>query len=154
MCADVIDLELEVYITTLDTRFRNSNCTKVISPSTQITEPSRTPGPTCQSKLPKNFTVGDMNGATLHPVLSLTNPLCKKHSYHALRHCSLFTLSHLRSFGKENIQTCILPGSWYLLHHPDITIEIYGGIKNSKSLYTNIDVVSKSIHKNLHCCIL
>lgn len=136
-----IDLDLEIYKLELDTLFKNSNCT-IVPSSTISTIPSLSPVPSCQQKLPKNFVMHDLNNATVHPSLSLINALCKQHSYHALRHCSLFTFSHLRPFEKDYIETCSLPGSWYLLHHPDVTIEITGGIKNTQSLYTNIDVVS------------
>ncbi len=43
-----------------------------------------------------------------------------------LQHCSMFTYSHVRPFGtyELGIQTCSLPGSWYLLKHPGFSVEV------------------------------
>lgn len=120
-----------------------TNPTPTISSSpmqTTIITPTSTPL-TCSNKLP-NKIVSSQPAPNAHykPALSLVNVLCDPHHHNALRQCSMFTDSHVRHFD-GSFQTCTLPGSWYLLHHPDVTIEVTGGTKNASSVYTNIDKV-------------
>ena len=95
-------------------------------------------------KLPDNsnqVVVEDLKMAVTDPKDSLNNPLCKRHEYPTLRHCSLFTNSHLRPFHADDIRTCMLPGTWYLLNHRDVTIQITGVSDGIQSSYTRIDKV-------------
>lgn len=67
--------------------------------------------------------------------------ICKSKQYHALRQCSLFTYSHLERFN-GSMGSCILPGSWYLLKHPDVSIEVNGQIQSKPfGLYTGLNKV-------------
>ncbi len=75
------------------------------------------------------------------PKDSLSNVLCTPHYYPTLRHCSLFSFSHLLSFGAEEFQTCSLPGAWYLLNHPDVTIEVTGVADDVNSQFTKLEKV-------------
>ncbi len=42
----------------------------------------------------------------------------------AMSHCSMFTYSHLRSFRgyRTGLETCTVPGEWYLLKHSAISV--------------------------------
>lgn len=133
----------------LNDDFDKHNCSQFTSPTSSTTPttqhlptPTTQPPSPCKPKLPQNASVIDLGEAVTRPTISLVNRLCSQHSYKALRHCSLFTYSHLRPFGQKNIQTCTLPGSWLLLRHSDVTIEVTGGIENNAaSSYTKIEKV-------------
>lgn len=138
-------LQMNLY---LNDDFDKHNCSQFTSPTSSTTSTTHLPTPTtqppstCEPKLPQNASVIDLGDAVTWPTLSLVNRLCSQHSYKALRHCSLFTYSHLRPFGQKNIQTCTLPGSWFLLRHSDVIIEVTGGIENNvASSYTKIEKV-------------
>ena len=92
--------------------------------------------------------VEDLSMAVTDPKDSLNNPLCGRHEYPTLRHCSLFAHSHLRPFHADDIRTCMLPGTWYLLNHRDVTIQVTGVSDDIQSSYTRID---KAWH--FHFCL-
>ncbi len=43
-----------------------------------------------------------------------------------MRQCSMFTYSHLRPFQgyRTGLETCTVPGKWYLIHHNDLTVVV------------------------------
>ena len=53
-----------------------------------------------------------------------TDASCLRVSSKPLLHCSAFGYSHLRAFAASSIQTCLLPGSWYLFKHQLLTVEV------------------------------
>ena len=53
-----------------------------------------------------------------------TDASCMRGSSKPLLHCSAFGYSHLRAFAAFSVQTCLLPGSWYLFKHQFLTVEI------------------------------
>lgn len=89
--------------------------------------------------------VEDLSMAVTNPKDSLNNPLCGRHEYPTLRHCSLFTHSHLRPFHADDIRTCMLPGTWYLLNHRDVTIQVTGVNDDIQSSYTRIDKIEVTL---------
>lgn len=135
---------MQVFKTDLKEEKRNKNCsTSTPTPTSSTTgAPQPTPPASCISNLPMYPTqVSTPSAADYSPGLSLVGALCKKHDYHALRQCSLFTYSHLRQFN-GSASSCLLPGSWYLLKHKDVSIEVSGKIKsNGYGLFTGLDKV-------------
>ena len=69
------------------------------------------------------------------------------------QHCSLFSLSHLRSFGDRSLplQTCILYGKVYLLKHRSLSVSVYGEHRLGNSdFYTFITEVLQQVHVGLY----
>lgn len=75
-----------------------------------------------------------------------TDASCLRVSSKPLLHCSAFGYSHLRAFAASSIQTCLLPGSWYLFKHQLLTVEV------SAVADMEIEVPYTRIHKVLLVC--
>lgn len=142
-----INLEMKIFEFHINKDFASYQCsnytpTPSVPTSSSIVTPNPSSIPSCTGMLPKtaSVTVKNPSIATYRPALSLINALCKPHSYHALRHCSIFTYTHVRQFNGSH-QTCTLPGSWYLLRHSDVIIEVTGGARSDSMTYTRIDKV-------------
>ena len=151
-CSLVIDFnfigfksELEKLYTDYDCKAPEDNNTATDTPS--IAPPTDSPVEKCDPKLsilPNNsdsVVIQDLALPIMHPTDSLSNVLCRQHYYPTLRYCSLFSYSHLHSFGADDIQTCSLPGTWYLLKHNDVTIEVTGVSDSIESSLTKLEKV-------------
>lgn len=70
--------------------------------------------------------VQDLGTPGLQPPPALPECSVPESDRVTLQHCSMFTYSHVRPFGAydQGIQTCSLPGSWYLLKHPHFSVEV------------------------------
>ena len=148
---DVPLIASKLFLIKLDMHSEANNCSTT-DPTTGPTNKTNTTEPPpinldCQPQLlllPGNsnqVVVEDLSMAVTDPKDSLNNPLCGIHEYPTLRHCSLFTNSHLRPFHVDDIRTCMLPGTWYLLNHRDVTIQVTGVSDDIQSSYTRIDKV-------------
>ena len=86
-------------------------------------------------------------GKPSHSVPIPSSPECTlpAHNTFYRQHCSMFSLSHLRTFSDRNIplQTCVLLGEVYLLKHESLSIAVNGAFKtgNAGHFYTDISQV-------------
>ncbi len=127
------------------------NCTsQATTTPTTATSPT-TPPPTdppdvnCSlAPMPSNFEVTPMNHAVVIPADPNNDsalPVCTRLKLRAHRQCSLYFHSHLRQWGGQTIQACSLPGSWYLINHPDVTVEVTAESDNAQSSFTRLTKV-------------
>lgn len=67
-----------------------------------------------------------------------------------LRQCSLFMDSQLRAFTsyRGGLETCSLPGTWYLLRHPSLSIEVEGSNLELGSNHTRLTKVNVTFHSH------
>ena len=154
-----IDFALSAFKSDLSKDYETNNCSDYVNPTPSTTTemssttlvPSPPPSVICEPELPKvpnesnPIQVEELPRPITVPTDSLKNTLCAQHYYPTLRHCSIFSNSHLRPFHEETIQTCSLPGSWYLLKHPDITIEVTGVVDSIQSNITRINKVGTGV---------
>ena len=73
---------------------------------------------------------------------------CTMTQVDALRQCSLFMDSQLRAFTRDGLETCSLPGSWYLLRHPSLSIEVEGTSMELGSNHTRLTKVNITFHSH------
>ena len=66
----------------------------------------------------------------------------------SLRQCSLFMESQLRAFDgyRGGLEACSIPGSWYLFHHPRLTVEVEGENFETGSNHTRLTRVNVTFH--------
>ena len=113
--------------------------------------PSPTPDPTNSpencSSLPPSYPSSNHNlGAP-----SLTPPPTSRDCtmpYYKTFHrqqCSAYTLSHIRSFGdrRRSVETCFLPGWWYLLKHQWLEVAVRGEAMHNGRSGNDYTVVSE-----------
>ena len=85
--------------------------------------------------------LSDLGSASLcHPN---PKPECTLPSFYR-QHCSLFSLTHLRTFGDRNlpIQTALLIGDFYLFRHEFLSISVHGELNTGTvGAYTRITEV-------------
>lgn len=129
-------------------QYLSNNCSRFNGSQPQpptVTGPPSTVECTPQLlRMPENsdtIDVKKLSSPVTEPKNSLSNTLCTQHYYPVLRHCSFFSFSHLRPFGIDDIETCALPGKWYLLAHPDVIIEVTGAADSSLSPFTKLEKV-------------
>ncbi|XP_019849579.1 PREDICTED: uncharacterized serine-rich protein C215.13-like [Amphimedon queenslandica] len=142
------NVDLQIFKVTLKNNKKTRDCSQPTpapsstssSSSTETANPTPTP---CHLPAFSSGVVSQPKTAEYKPEVSPSHGiLCKPHQYHALRQCSLFTYSHLERFNRST-GSCILPGSWYLLKHPDVSIEVTGQVKSKPfGLYTGLNKVN------------
>lgn len=115
-------------------RYFESDCVSAPSmcPSTSLPCPSFSE-PTSDPILP-------LGAADTDP-LQAVEPSCLAADSDVLQHCSIFTFSHVRPFSRlvtGGIQTCSLPGSWFLLKHKDLSVEVDGERERIGDNYTRL----------------
>ena len=88
----------------------------------------------CCPRLP-NTTCDPVRSVEPASVLSLPSGI--------LQHCSVFSYSHVRPWGAygPRIDTCSLPGSWFLVKHSNFSIEVEASADSANSPYTKLDKV-------------
>ena len=151
MCPN--NLQLIGFRSQLSIDREDNNCLLPTTSPTSTTTPTTT-APTEQptetivncslAQIPSNFTVTTMNNAVTVPNDPNPNsvlPVCTRFKLRALRQCSLYFHSHLRQWGSGTIQACSLPGSWYLINHPDVTVEVTAESDNAQSSFTRLTKV-------------
>ena len=82
---------------------------------------------------------------SLSPPTSPTDCTLPSYQTYYRQHCSLFSLSHLRSFGDRSLplQTCVLYGNVYLLKHSSLSVSVKGaGRLGNSDFYTYITEVN------------
>ena len=151
-CSQSFNFPLIAFETELSKLYSDNNCSKFEPVTNETTTDSPTPPPTeappiidCEPQLltlPNNsdaIVIEKLSPPVVAP--SGSSVLCRQHYYPTLRHCSLFSYSHLRPFGSDQFQTCSLPGAWYLLKHQDVTIEVTGVSDDISSSFTKLQKV-------------
>lgn len=75
-------------------------------------------------------------------------PECTVPGAPTLRHCGLFMDSQLRAFlgYRVGLETCSLPGAWYLLHHPELDVEVEGTSMEPGFNHTRLTRVSVTFY--------
>ena len=70
----------------------------------------------------------------------------------SLTQCSLFIDSQLRAFSnyRNGLETCSIPGKWYLLHHPSLTVEVEGVTMEPGSDHTRLAKINVTFYA--HSC--
>ena len=152
-CQGKTDIPLIAFKGELSRIYSSENCVDDTNTNNETTPTPPEPPNTieCDAQLlilPDNDDLIEVNELPLPvttPEDSLLNVLCSPHYYPTLRHCSLFSYTHLRSFGSDEFQTCSLPGAWYLLKHPDVTIEVTGASDDINSPFTKLEKVRKRL---------
>lgn len=93
----------------------------------------------------------NMSQADISPKHQLSDD-CAPPREDALRQCSLFMDSQLRAFNSSRVglETCSLPGAWYLLHHHHLSIEVEGTNMEPSSNHTRLTRVNITFHS--HVC--
>lgn len=127
------------------------NCAPISSPSL-IT--STTPSSTSSSSMPTpNPDCPEVSGSSIVELeAAVTVPLpisreCDLPDSITMEHCSAHTFSHVRPFkgSHSGIQTCSLPGAWYLLRHSSFSVEVEGEAVGADSLLTFLTKVGLAI---------
>ena len=154
---DSIDIGLIGFEEQLDLDSGHYNCTTVTQPpstttqpitttsSTQTSTPSTPPPSACSLSSNRPTSLNAMDIATVipddPPTMHIIVASCPNRVPRALRQCSLYTHSHLRQWGSSEIHTCSLPGSWYMIKHRDVTVEVTGTAENAQSSFTRLTKV-------------
>ena len=94
-------------------------------PTTLVQIPPPPPCPKVPT-WPLSAPIPSMNSAEILPTFASHD--CVVYEPEELQHCSLFGFSTLRAFRsyRSGLETCNIPGSWYLLRHPTVTVEVEG----------------------------
>ena len=135
-CADALpcsDFETIAFKEMIQRHFK-SNCETAPSmcPSTSLPCPS--------VSFPTSDPIVPLGAADTGPVLPVEGS-CRAADSDVLQHCSIFTFSHVRPFSRlvtGGIQTCSLPGSWFLLKHKDLSVEVDGEAERKGADYTRL----------------
>lgn len=116
------------------------------------TEPVTTPPPpltilTCPRVPPylPTSSAPNLPSPVIHP--STANRDCIEYDPRQLQHCSMFGFSSLRPFRsyRSGLEACNVPGSWYLLRHRTVTVEVEGMASGEAADHTIISKVSPII---------
>lgn len=69
---------------------------------------------------------------------------------HAMRQCSLFMDSQLRAFSgyRRGLEACSIPGTWYLLNHRSMSIEVEGTNLEPGSDHTRLTKINVTFNAN------
>ncbi len=61
-----------------------------------------------------------------------------------MRQCSMFAYSHLRPFEgyRTGLETCTVPGKWYLINHPELSVIVESEAVSDSSTLTQLTMVS------------
>ena len=113
-------------------------------PVTTMPPPLPPPPPPSCPKVPSYVpNVPALASSTVTPTMAV-NRDCVEYNPQALQHCSLFGLSTLRSYRsyRSGLEVCNIPGSWYLLRHRTMTIEVEGMVTGRNSDHTKLSKVS------------
>ena len=85
----------------------------------------------------------ELTPADVSPAIS--NPACVvQEGPLELQHCSLFGFSNLRPFQlySSGLGACNIPGSWFLLKHPAVTVEVEGVVSGEECDHSRLSKVS------------
>lgn len=76
-------------------------------------------------------------------------PDCTMHPSR-MEQCSIFMDSQLRAFGayRNGLEVCSLPGSWYLLKHQSLSIQVEGTSLEPDSNHTRLTKVNVTFHSH------
>ena len=93
-----------------------------------------------------------MSRPAIKPPADLPTLCTMPHSFTSLRQCSLFMDSQLRAFSnyRKGLETCSIPGKWYLLRHQMLTIEVEGMNLESGSDHTRLTKINVTFYA--HSC--
>ena len=119
--------------------------TPVVSPSpTPETPPSPSPSPTACPAISTDPPV-TLDDADTVPCP--TSRECLLPPFSTMEHCSALTFSHVRPFKYHHsgIQTCSLPGAWYLLRHSSFSVEVEGEARAADSPLTVLKKVGRCV---------
>ena len=74
----------------------------------------------------------------------MMNPDCIEPDPRQLQHCSLFGYSTLRPFRtyRAGFEACHIPGSWFLLRHRTVSVEVEGVANGENGDHTKLSKVS------------
>lgn len=107
------------------------------------------PTPVPCPDVPEIYTVNPaiaMSGADVLPKLHPKE--CSMPQVTYLRQCSLFMDSQLQAFNnyRGGLETCSLPGAWFLLHHHSITVEVEGTSLDPSYNHTRLSKINVTFH--------
>lgn len=129
----------------------DQNCSTPASTPATPTTPACPPPDSIPDSLPCNSSLEDccprLPSTTCDPVRSVEPAtVLSSQTDEILQHCSVFSYSHVRPWGAygPRIDTCSLPGSWFLVKHPSFSIEIEASADSANSPYTKLDKVSRA----------
>ena len=75
---------------------------------------------------------------------TMANRDCVEYNPQRLQHCSLFGFSNLRPFRsyRSGLEACNIPGSWYLLRHRTVSVEVEGVASGTAFDHTKLTKVN------------
>ena len=158
MC-DSVPTPTPILYPTLDVTLPTPDPTPDITPD--LTTPSMPPLDCSMAALPCDSPLGDCCPGipslpgSCNPIIDLGTGSTQPEAVHEecnkipisgeMQHCSMFTYSHIRPFGAygDSIQTCALPGSWYLIKHTNFSIEVESESESVDSPHTKLTKVGE-----------
>ncbi len=129
-----------------DTSVENVTTTTDDSPARSTAPP---PNPLPCPSVPEIYAVNPavvMSPADISPKAHY--PECSMPRISPLRQCSLFMDSQLRAFNsyRGGLETCSLPGAWFLLHHQSISIGVEGTSLSPGYNHTRLTKINVTFH--------
>ena len=116
------------------------------APATLMREPITTPPPPSCPQVPSYGPIPALAAPEITPTTAV-NRDCVEYDPQRLQHCSLFGLSVLRPFRsyRSGLEVCNIPGSWFLLRHRTVTVEVEGVASGENFDHTRLSKVSRII---------
>ena len=116
------------------------------APPLPTVSPTPPPEENCSS-LPSSYPIGnhDLGVPSLVPPPTSRDCTMSHYATFHRQQCSIYTLSHIRSFGdrKRNVETCFLPGWWYLMKHQWLEVVVKGEAMYNERSGIDYTVVSE-----------